>query len=76
MIKEVINYIKDRDFKIIYANNSVDIINYDNLLEIREDVVTIKKDNKLIIVRGKDLKLSKLLDDEILIMGIIQKIEL
>ena len=76
MIKEIINYIKDDKFKIIYVNNSVDIINYDKILEVRSDVITLEKEKKLIFIRGEELKLDKLLDNEILVRGLIKNIEL
>ena len=76
MINKIINYIKDENFKIIYANNSVDVMNYDILLEVKSDVVTLTKEDKLLFIRGKDLKLDKLLDNEIIITGLILTIEL
>ena len=76
MIKEIINYIKDDKFKIIFVNNSVNIINYDKLLEISEKIVTLEKENRLINIKGSNLRIGKLLDNEVLIIGIINKIEL
>lgn len=76
MIKGIINYIKDSEFKIIYINNSVDVVNYDKVLEVRSDVITLEKENKLILIKGNNLKLDKLLDEEILITGMISQIEL
>ncbi len=76
MIKEIINYIKDDKFKIVYVNNSIDVINYDNIMEVKNDVITIEKEKKLILIKGEELKLDKLLDNEILIRGLIKKIEL
>ena len=76
MINKVINYIKDSKFKIYYCNNNVNIINYDNILEVNDKVVTIMKDKKIVTIKGNDLKLNKLLDNEVLISGIINKIEL
>jgi len=76
MIKEIVNYIKDNKFKIIYVNNSVDIINYDKILEVTSKVVTLEKEGKLLFIRGENLKLDKLLDSEVLITGLIYKIEL
>lgn len=73
---ELINYIKDSKFKIVYVNNSVDVINYDKILEVKNNVITLEKENKLIYIKGDNLKLSKLLDNEILVTGIIHKIEL
>ena len=76
MIKKVINYIKDKNFKIIYFNNSLNIINYDKILEIKSDVITLEKENNYIFIKGEDLRINKLLDDEILITGLVKKIEL
>lgn len=76
MIKRIVNYIKDNSMKINYVNNSVNVINYDDILEVKDDVVTFIKNNKLILIRGNNLKLDKLLDEEVLVTGIISKIEL
>ena len=76
MIKKIINYIKDSDFKIVYVNNSVNIVNYDSILEVRDELVTLEKEKKLIFIKGNNLKIDKLLDNEILITGVILKIEL
>ncbi len=76
MIKKIVNYIKDNTFKINYVNNTINIVNYDKILEIKDNVITIVKDNKNILIKGKDLKLTKLLDNEILINGIIKNIEM
>ncbi len=76
MIKKIVNYIKDDSLKINYVNNSVNVVNYDSILEVRDDLVTLKKDNNLILIRGNNLKLDKLLDQEILVTGSISKIEL
>jgi len=76
MINKLVNYIKDNGLKINYVNNSVNVINYDDILEVNDDVVTFIKNNKIIMIKGEDLKLSKLLDEEVLITGVIRKIEL
>lgn len=76
MIKKIVNYIKDNSFKINYVSDSINIVNYDKILELTDNVITISKDSKLIIIRGSKLKLTKLLDNEVLITGNINKIEL
>ena len=76
MINKIVNYIKDDKLKIKYFDNSINIVNYDNILEIKDTEITIIKDKKMIIIKGNNLKLNKLLDREVLITGIINKIEL
>ena len=76
MIKKIVHYIKDDDLKIKYFNNHVNVSNYDKILEIKSDVITIGSNKKLILIKWENLKLTKLLDNEILITGIVKKIEL
>ena len=76
MIKKIANYIKDNNFKIYYVNNSINILYYDNIIEVTSDVITITKENKIILIKGNNLRLNKLLDNEVLITGEIHKIEL
>lgn len=69
------NYILEKDFKIILSNNYIDIINYLDIISIDDKNITIKSD-KNISIKGNNLFVSKLLDNEILIIGDIEKIEL
>ncbi len=75
-IKKIINYIKDENFKIIYINNSINVINYDKILEVKNNIVTLEKENKLLFIKGSNLKLNKLMDNEILITGVVNEIDL
>ena len=76
MIKRIVDYIKDNNFKINYVNNSVNVVNYDKILDIKDNLITLKKDNKLIFIKGNELRLTKLLNNEILITGLIKNIEM
>ena len=76
MIKKIVNYIRDNGFKINFVNNKLNIVNYDEILDVNSNSIRIIKENKTITIYGSDLKLSKLLDKEILICGLIKKIEL
>ena len=55
MISKIVDYIKDDKLKIRYIDNSVNIVNYDNILEIKDNMVTVIKDKKIIIIKGNDL---------------------
>ncbi len=76
ILNKLINYIKDENFKITYINNSVNVVNYDKILEVKDDLITLEKENKLLFIKGENLKLNKLLDKEILITGLILEISL
>ena len=75
-IRKIVNYIKDSNFKITYINNSINVINYDSILEVKEEIVSLKKEDKIIHIKGEDLRLNKLLEHEILVTGFIKTIEL
>jgi len=75
-IRKIVNYIKDSNFKIIYFNNSINVINYDSVLEVKENIVSLKKEDKIIHIKGEDLRLNKLLEKEILVTGMIKIIEM
>ncbi len=76
MIKKIVNYIKSPSLKIIYCQNNVNVINYDKILEIKDDIVLLLVSNKRVIVSGENLRIIKLLDNELLITGIIKRIEM
>lgn len=75
-IRKIVNYIKDADFKINYVNNSINVINYDIILEVQDTIVSLKKEDRIIHIKGEDLRLNKLLEKEILVTGLIKSIEM
>ena len=76
MINKMLNYIRDNKLKIFLTNNSVNIVNYEKILDISDEIINIMNNNKIIKINGHNLKLNKLLDNEVLITGHINKIEL
>ena len=75
MIESVRNYIKDLDFRFTVYLDKINIINYQKIISLEDDKILLLGGNKKITIRGKNLTLSKLLDDEVLILGEITKIE-
>ena len=74
LFNDIRNIINEDNFKIIIDNKYIDIIIINKIINITDSLVTIKP-NKKINVHGKNLKVSKLLDDEIMVIGDIIKIE-
>ncbi len=75
MIESVRNYIKDLDFRFTVYLDKVNIINYQKIISLEDNKILLLGGNKKITIRGKNLTLSKLLDEEVLILGEITKIE-
>lgn len=73
LFNDVRNYIGENNFRIIIYKDKIDIINYKEIEELGEEKVVIKNESKIIIL-GKNLKLYRLLNNEVLIIGIIKNI--
>ena len=75
IIDGIRNYIEDNDSKISIVNNKINITNYIDIGHFDTNKIVIKLNNKNIHIKGNDLVISKLLDREILITGIVEIIE-
>ena len=68
LFNDVRNYIGENNFRIILYKDKIDIINYEELKEISDNKIVVKS-NKNIIINGKNLKMNKMLNKEVLIIG-------
>lgn len=76
MLRNLREYIAPDELKITITMDKVNILNYDRLRDITDKEISFSKNNKKVKVVGKDLKLNKLLDQEVLIIGNIKKVEI
>ena len=67
------NYIGEDEFKLIIYSDKINIINYNKINEITNKKVIIQND-KIITIEGKNLETIKILNNELLIKGIINSI--
>ena len=65
------NYLYDREYKIIIKENSVDIINNDEIIDFTLNKISLKYKNKIISIEGTNLVITKMMDNEVLITGFI-----
>lgn len=74
------SYILEDEFKMIVLHNKIDIINYMEMGHFDESKVFIKyKANeriKTLVIKGKNLVISRIKKSEVLIEGMIKIIEL
>ena len=75
MLDRLNNYIDNKKFKLIYEDNLIDIINYTRINTIENNYVSLYINNKKIIIKGKELILKKLLDNELLLNGEVTSLE-
>ena len=76
MFRNVKDYIIDKEFRYIVYKNKVNIINYNNILSIEKERISVSYSSGILVIKGKDLTLKKMLDDEVLIYGNIKLVEL
>lgn len=74
-LKDVRQSVLEQDFKIIYINNKLDVVNYTDISHFDSNKIMVNYNKGSLAVLGNNLFVSKLLSDELLIEGNIEKIE-
>lgn len=62
-------YITDREYKIIIKENYLNIINYDEIIDFSLQKISVKIKEKVLVIEGTNLVISKMLEQEVLITG-------
>ncbi len=75
MLDGIKDYIFDSTFKITILKGQIDIINYKDIDHFDDNKIIIRYDNETLVIKGEELIITKLLDDEILINGKIKLVE-
>lgn len=75
-MRGIINYIKDNEFRMNILKNKINIVNYNELLSMSEQRVSLNTPLGRIVIKGNSLLVKKLLNNEILIVGNITNIEM
>jgi len=76
MLNKLQKYLNNSGCEINIFENNIHVINYKNIIVFDEDNIVLDVDKKNLTVKGTDLVISKLLDNEILIKGNIKIIEI
>lgn len=71
----VMRYINDTDFQIVYINNELDVVNYEKVNYMEDDKISLSHKIGTIVVIGENLRVKKLLDNEIMIVGDIKTLD-
>lgn len=69
------SYLLEEEFEIKMYKGAVNIVNFTDIGHFDSYKVIVKCDSLTVYIEGQDLVVSKLLQDEILVTGKIQKIE-
>lgn len=75
IINGIRSYISESDTKITILDNKINIVNYTDIGHFDSNKIIVKTLYKDIAIKGEDLVVSKLMNDEILITGTFKVIE-
>ena len=76
MLHKLKNYIEDKEFRIYLSTKSVNVINYCSIFAIEKTRVSLSYNVGTLIIKGNNLTLKKMLENELLVYGEIKSIEL
>ncbi len=69
MFSSIKDFINDKKFSIHILDNCININNYQDIVTLEENRITISSTCKMVIIKGNHLSITKLLDNEIVITG-------
>lgn len=75
MISKIRSYLLETEFSMHCYEEQIDIVNYSQISRISDTEIVILNKQKKIVIVGKNLTITRLLEDEVLIKGKFEKIE-
>lgn len=75
MLKDLRTYILETEFKINILIGKIDIVNYIEIDHFDDTKVMVRYEKGRVVIKGENLTISKLLNDELLILGKIKSLE-
>ena len=75
MFNRINNFIKDNELEINIYNDYIHIKNYLRLISLENNYISLTSPHKKLLIKGTNLSLKKILDQELLITGEFNSIE-
>lgn len=76
ILKQFRSYILEEEFTFSVYPNKIDILNYESIGHFDSNKVIIRYNKGTLVITGDNLVVSKLMSDEVLVLGNIKNIEL
>ena len=76
LINRLDRYLENKNYEIIIKENQINIVNFKEIIDFSLQKISLRCDNKIINIEGKNLTISKMLGDEVLITGTILNIRI
>ena len=75
MLERINNYINDQEFRYTIYENKIHILNFKRIISLENNSISFQGPKQKITIIGNNFIVSKLLNEEMLVMGTIEKIE-
>ena len=75
MFKKIHNYLLDNSFRFTVFKDGIHLFNYKEILSLKNNNIVIRGEF-ILEVSGSNLVLNKMLDNEVLITGVIKDIKI
>lgn len=69
LVDRIDKYLEYNDFKIVITDDLINIVNYKEIESFSSSLISIRCNNGVINIVGIDLIISKMLSDEVEVMG-------
>ena len=76
ILKQFRSYILEEEFTFSVYPNKIDVLNYESIGHFDSNKVIIRYNKGTLVITGDNLVVSKLMSDEMLVLGNIKNIEL
>jgi len=67
-------YLTDNEYKITILTDYINIINYKEIIDFSNKEISVSHEKGITIIKGNNLVVSKMQDEELLIKGTIKSI--
>ena len=76
MLERISNFMNDKEFRFTIYENHIHIMNYKKIISLENNRIIVKGNKRIIHIKGNNFKLEKLLDEELLCIGQVERIEM
>lgn len=75
LLNQFRSYLLEEEFRINIVKGQINVVNYESIGHFDSTKVMIRYDGKTLVIKGKNLVVSRLMVDEVLVSGEIDSLE-
>ncbi len=75
ILRKITSYLNDKTYNINLTPNKIYINNYDDIMEIKDNMISVDFMDFVLNINGYDFKVMQMVDNEVLFNGKIESME-